>query len=357
MHKIILKCKTITPLFMSGSDSKTPELRPASFKGMMRFWWRAVQSESNVQELKQREAEIFGGSGDKEGKSKILIKVYPQPREFGSNLQQENQLRWNFNRQTRRLEGLHQGIGYLFYSLIQRNRERQYIKPDFEFHLEISSNNLESFKHAVNALWAAIYLGGFGSRSRRGAGSIEVISLESNNSIDVDFRISQGNTNNAIKQYLEKNINKILKKNNNPINYPSLQRSKILILEPSENWKDALNKIGEIYANFRYRNKNRIFEMGIFGMPIIHSNSNIKIVPYKLVENRPKKISERMASPLIIKLIRFQNKIYPIIIKLSIPKILVGKEQNNRFQERQEVNDSVINDFLNSINNKQEIQL
>jgi len=357
MHKIILKCKTITPLFMAGSDAKTPELRPSEFKGMMRYWWRAIQSESNIQKLRKKESEIFGGSGDKEGKSTIIISVYPQPRDFGSNLQQENQLNWNFNRQTRRLEGLHQGIGYLFYSLVQRNRERKYIKPDFEFHLEISSYNLDSFKHATNALWAAIYLGGFGSRSRRGAGSIEVRSIESNTSIDVDFRIPQGNNSSAIKQYLEKNIKKILNKNNNPIIYPSLNQSKILILEPSDNWKDALNKIGTIYAEFRYKNKNKIFEMGAFGMPIIHSNSNIKIVPYELVGNRSKKISERMASPLIIKLIRYENKIYPIITKMSIPKIFVGKEQNNRFQEKQEINDSVINNFLNSINNKQEIQL
>jgi len=46
----------ITPLFMAGADGKTPELRPPSFKGMMRFWWRAMRAENDIDALGQAES-------------------------------------------------------------------------------------------------------------------------------------------------------------------------------------------------------------------------------------------------------------------------------------------------------------
>ena len=42
MEKIVFECESVTPMFMYGADGKTPELRPASVKGVMRFWWRAI---------------------------------------------------------------------------------------------------------------------------------------------------------------------------------------------------------------------------------------------------------------------------------------------------------------------------
>ncbi len=41
MKSIKFTLETITPLFLAGADGQTPELRPPSIKGMMRFWWRA----------------------------------------------------------------------------------------------------------------------------------------------------------------------------------------------------------------------------------------------------------------------------------------------------------------------------
>ena len=39
---MVFECETITPMFMYEADGITPELRPASIKGVMRFWWRAI---------------------------------------------------------------------------------------------------------------------------------------------------------------------------------------------------------------------------------------------------------------------------------------------------------------------------
>jgi CRISPR-associated protein Cmr1 len=45
MEKITFECEIITPMFMYGGDGKTLELRPSEFKGMLRFWWRALHPE------------------------------------------------------------------------------------------------------------------------------------------------------------------------------------------------------------------------------------------------------------------------------------------------------------------------
>jgi len=58
---------------MYGADGKTPELRPASIKGLMRFWWRAVNGDKkNIEELREEEAKIFG---DTKRKSSFSIKM------------------------------------------------------------------------------------------------------------------------------------------------------------------------------------------------------------------------------------------------------------------------------------------
>jgi len=72
MKTITFECETITPMFMYGADGTTPELRPASIKGVMRFWWRAIHGNLELSELKKKEGEIFG---DTEKKSSFSIKV------------------------------------------------------------------------------------------------------------------------------------------------------------------------------------------------------------------------------------------------------------------------------------------
>jgi len=56
MYSVSFELETITPLFMAGADGITPELRPPSFKGMMRFWWRAMRADNDWKQLAKDEA-------------------------------------------------------------------------------------------------------------------------------------------------------------------------------------------------------------------------------------------------------------------------------------------------------------
>ena len=83
-----LKCKTITPMFMAGADGKTPELRSSEFKGMMRWWWRAIKADDDIGKLRKEEAEIFGGTGEGEGKSKVRVIVKPGSIDIGNDVRE-----------------------------------------------------------------------------------------------------------------------------------------------------------------------------------------------------------------------------------------------------------------------------
>ena len=76
MNKIIFECETITPMFLSGADGRTPELRAPSIKGALRFWWRAMNGHLPLNELRKEEAKIFGGTGENEGRSTFSIRIF-----------------------------------------------------------------------------------------------------------------------------------------------------------------------------------------------------------------------------------------------------------------------------------------
>ncbi len=317
MPSVTLNCRIITPMFIAGADGRTPELRPSTFKGMMRFWWRAMKAKDDLNNLREEEAEIFGGTGDKEGKSKVMIKVYPQPSKnfLGENLKTDFGLEWRFNRNTNILEGKDAGIGYVLYSTVLPQRERQYIKPDFQFSIKLSSYNEEFFKNALASLWTAIYLGGFGTRARRGAGNIVVEEINGS-SYELDF-IPEVNTDGELFFWLKSNLNKCFSIINRGMiknfctDYSNLSFSRIILSNQLfTDWKSALNDIGKIYIDFRQKYRGEIFDTAVFGLPVVHRN-----VTVEGLKGGEKFL--RRSSPIVFKLIKSGDKFFWYLIRLS----------------------------------------
>ncbi len=75
MERKEFEIEVITPMFLGGADKNSAELRAASMKGAMRFWWRAINGHLPLQKLKDDEARIFGDAGNKYGKSKVQIRI------------------------------------------------------------------------------------------------------------------------------------------------------------------------------------------------------------------------------------------------------------------------------------------
>src|SRR5690554_3640419 len=60
--------EVVTPLFLGGADPAcTVELRPASIKGALRFWWRALawgRLKGDLMAIHRDETQLFGTAAD-----------------------------------------------------------------------------------------------------------------------------------------------------------------------------------------------------------------------------------------------------------------------------------------------------
>lgn len=373
MNEVKFFCKVITPMFMAGADRRTPELRPSEFKGMMRFWWRAIKAEDNIEDLKKQEVKLFGGTGEGEGKSKFGIRV----RYNGEKLEEEYKhkdlkndynLKWRYNRVTNSLKGEHKGIGYLLYSVVL-DREREFIKEDFPFEIIFYSFDEKVLEQILASFWSSVYLGGFGTRARRGGGNISIEKVEGN-SFGINFIPRGLRTKVGLKDWLIKNIRRI--KEIIPMGticrkcrkYSNLKDASIFIFDWKSNWVEALNSIGTAFENFRQEKKSDVWRTPAFGMPVMHNNRfRERFVPYKYIEDI--RLSDRRSSPLIFKVIKVESSYFPVIVRLSGDIVYdgkVGKEKKQpskawEFLRKEDINDTILDEFLYSLKNKEEVRI
>ncbi len=150
MKTITFTCETITPMFLSGADGQTPELRPPSIKGALRFWWRAMNGHLSLKELKERESEIFGGT-EGSGRSKLLIRAKILNHSTG-------------------IEMLVPHKSFMKQVAFKANQTTFEIKLSLTQKLDYFDEIQMQSLFIITAT-----LGGFGKRSRRGMGSVTII--------------------------------------------------------------------------------------------------------------------------------------------------------------------------------------
>ncbi|NJE31234.1 type III-B CRISPR module RAMP protein Cmr1 [Thermococcus sp. 18S1] len=156
MYRAEFKLETITPLFMRGADQSKAEFRPASVKGVMRWWFRALAGNyfgDDIEALKNAECRVFGCAGT--GRSRVIVDVdAPEV-----NLERRPlPMVWNKK----------------YGGRISANA----IPEGSTFKVTLKSQNLKYLELASYSLLALLYLGGLGFRSNRGAGSLRLMDLE-----------------------------------------------------------------------------------------------------------------------------------------------------------------------------------
>ena len=167
----------ITPMFIGGGEvQESPELRPPSVKGALRFWWRALQwglclkahngdVGSALEALHQQEAELFGAAAtdNKYGQGKVLLKI-KVTKDLKSNPE--------YSPTPGQAYLLGQGL-YNFKQGILKGAiaPKQTFKVILKLHNDVEATNI------INALLIFGLLGGLGSRARKGWGSIAIRSL------------------------------------------------------------------------------------------------------------------------------------------------------------------------------------
>jgi CRISPR-associated protein Cmr1 len=240
MKEVKLTLKVITPLFMGGANQQAElrsqsikvekkkkekenviqaELRSQSFNGVLRWWFRAAGGSF------EDEKKLFGWGGENSNKGgvKLVISQKLNSQIFEKEFDEHDNVRQD------------RGINYLGFSLDQRfnkNQDkprRKYITENQQFSMKIyfyPSLKQEDIKKFFATLWLAFNLGNFGSRSRRGFGSlrIEKIDSEGKNLIISDcfglnFKLNSNDelNSNDVNSWINNNLNSWINNNLNRI--------------------------------------------------------------------------------------------------------------------------------------------
>ncbi len=328
MKRLTFELEFITPAFIGGANHQA-ELRPASFVGLLRWWWRALKGECDIENLREEEVEIFGGIAKNLRKEEINMASPVYLRVEGDvskdkGLIKKYGLDLIFDEKKRTFFGSHIGVGYLYYFMIlpkkkrngQEEERREFIEVGSKLKLTLIGKD-EVLNHYIASLWALVFLGGVGARSRRGGGNLRVVDYNPKDLPKDLEKISFTPTGDLYK-WLVENLKKAKELVGSPktpcdkygececeystLPDPASSDFKLEVSKKTFNaWYEALNDIGKEFMRFRRENKQSVFDTAVFGLPVMHSNG-------KFVE--AERGITRRSSPVIIKVIKTPNSKY-----------------------------------------------
>lgn len=331
MKKFEVKLRTITPTFMYGADGETPEIRSQSIKGLLRFWYRALSGQNDIDKLHREEGKIFGSTDEKIGSAKVNVRVkngFIINRDKISGTEKRKD--WQ---RVSKSDNNFSGTNYLYYSIKMGSKVegekifKEAILPGHEFTILLSSEEQEALEKAVCALWCLVYFGGIGSRSRRTAGSLEVLTsknVDFNNEKLPSFFLEAKDAKDVV-DFLMDNFEKMQNfvKTKETNKFSNLYGATIDV-KPYEAWNYAVEGLGNNYKNFRAQNKREKIGFGlpVIGLPVIVINKKI----------------ERRASPLILKVLKSnqKQKYFGLAVRLQglfYPNLNISTEVIDKFTE------------------------
>lgn len=323
--------KIITPMFIGDAEQQATTISPQSFKGALRFWWRALawgrirkasgSDEEALKTLHHQEAVLFGSSANNPkdeknntyGKGQVAIKIEQPKITVISNWPPSN--------------APNDSSAYLAYGLTgdNQNPHRQAISENESFNvaLVVSDTTNQTQKKELNTALEALGLfGGLGSRVRRALGAIQLAELNSNS-----YKIAD------IKDYKNKATEILKNFTSDPAPYTALSgKSSFSISKTSSNKaRDAHSALGNAYKNFRGQPSNlRGSDKKVFGLPLKGTDEKA-----------------RRASPLFFHIVEYANGQFGYSV-LYMPTSIFHKEEKH-----QKVKYSLTEEFVRTIGEQQ----
>lgn len=336
MKRVTVTLETVTPMFMGGiNPNGPPELRPASFRGVLRWWLRAlvpakasVEHQVKLDEVRRVETSVFG---ETDHASPIIVRVRGQPRANHNFILPERS-----------------ALNYLWYGLYTRTRSRREgnrnvqnvqmryrppFQPGEQFKLILQTrpartDHSAAFEQACRALWAMVTLGGLGARSRRGSGILTVRDVEGDWPAELpDLRLARAGSINELLERLPQGLRQLhgprldRKSYPEPLPYANLRPDRYILVVFEKSWPDwesALSQMGQAFRAFRSRRDpdyqtvknfirtgriNQSVERAAFGLPLPFY--------YRSLTGRKATVEgkgfERLASPLHFRLWQLAN--------------------------------------------------
>lgn len=294
MKELRLKLRFLTPAFIGGPDGNAAELRPPSVKGMLRFWWRAVNAGNfGLNELKINEARIFGDASGNGRVSSFLLNV--KSSNLNNYVSKESFPKKDYavySIKGHRLNILeYLAYGTYSYDKMQRRNvfEREYIRPGLGFELILSLPDKTESKGIIQELYSALVawscFGGLGSKSRNGFGSFTVENAEGHPQLAELMQLSPAHY-----------FNKLLSNAKLPEFTAFSKKARLFKTgQIFSFWDACLAKLGHIYreARLSLENKHSYDLRQFIGAPIVvnkkqYSLLNRRAKPYFLRVHREK---------------------------------------------------------------------
>jgi len=321
MQEVTFNVETITPLFLAGADQGTAELRAPSFRGAMRYWFRALvggmvgTDTAGLKEVIEKESDVFGATDQGSSVRVKISEASRVPEQFTERTNIQVRGEWKAT-----------GKGYLLWSMVRSGNPakgnvklaRWYFPRGTQFQLTLSArDNTEQdyLNQAITSFWLLTHLGGMGSRSRRCGGSLTITNVVGNTSA-LPFNTPE--TAQALKQQIEQGIKTARtflhvhphRAIDPRFDILSSGNCRIWILQENQvTWKspdEAMRIIGERLQDFR--STIPIQQRKVFGLPL-------------------KGINGRQSSPLHLRIIKLQPEKYvgiATLFKTSTPGIPMG---------------------------------
>jgi CRISPR-associated protein Cmr1 len=319
--------RVLTPMFCAGADPSRPELRAPSFKGVLRFWWRALawaRLGGDLEKIHEEEDRIFGGPAA--GCSQVAVQIAFGQAGRPSELGKGGILKVGGN--TGPVVG--DGARYLGYGLMEafasakKNTERgQLLRAcclaPFNFTVRLRCRSLSDVEvvEVSRALQAAGLFGGLGARTRRGYGSITLQGLR----IDGEQKWQNPISLDALGSALRGCTPAIAPEGVPPYTAFCRQTRIVVVKAQSSGPLDLLDLIGREMVRFRSWGKNgkilsgenslKLFseDHDLMKQPPAQRNRHPQRIAFGLPHNygrgnedkvEPAEVSDRRASPLFI---------------------------------------------------------
>ena len=317
INKITFEIETITPMFLAGADQSKAELRAASIKGLLRFWWRALQAETDLERLREKESEIFGCSDEKIGGSSFSIRVlYEKPPIPVKGTLPKQNITVTSKGKTFPVNILE----YLAYGTLEYRKGegnvfiREYFPAGTKFLLSLSSK-MNSIKELLRTFLVFWLFGGIGARSRNGFGSFHVT-----NHVETLSSVGEGDYK------YEHLIHKIIKETP-PQSYPSFAAGTKLFRTKTtyKTWDMALAEVGKIYRGIRVGEK-RLNDL-VFEQKHTFSKREYIGAPLDPYQENFQSFLDRHAKPYFIKIAREGDKYRAYVLYLP-SKYCSGREKD-----------------------------
>lgn len=260
MQTVVFEMKTITPLFLAGADQEKAELRAPSFRGLMRYWQRALvggivgTTDQGLKQVVEAETKVFGTTDTGSSFTIRISAPNEKPKQFIESITNG----WKDGKP------ISTGKGYLLWSMRLKKPPRYYFDKNTRFRLSLTTFGADTLSHqrAIAALWLLTRLGAVGSRSRRCAGSLSIQAVQGD---AYQFAFGIPADANTLKAQIEQGIARAraLYKQNTTSNAAtqsirfdilSAKTCRIWILQYEAPWQssdDAIRAIGESLQTLR----------------------------------------------------------------------------------------------------------